>query len=198
MPATRESLPRILVVEDDEALRLSYERLFTAAGYDVLAAGGVYEALRAVQRATPDVILADLMLPDGDGMGLTRALRAIASTVGVPVIAMTASARSIELLEPKSFGAECVLLKPIADDALLACIGDALAKRGKLVARPAAPVAIDAPDGTRWTVHYTRARDADGQDALLFVSRGGYRRVTAFPPDWDQLSGEELWTLSGE
>lgn len=195
------------MVEDDEALRLACERLFAAAGYEVLAAGGVYEALRAAQRATPDIVLADLMLPDGDGMGLTRALRAIAGTVGVPVIAVTASARSIDLLEPATFGAERVLLKPVADDVLLAAVGEVLARRGRIARAgraatpesaadaPRGPVALQAPDGTQWTVHLTRARDASGRDALLFVSKGGYHRVTDFPPDWHALPEHALWAL---
>lgn len=196
------------MVEDDEALRLACERLFAAAGYEVLSAGGVYEALRAVQRTTPDVVLADLMLPDGDGMGLTRALRAIAGTVGVPVIAVTASARSIGLLEPASFGAERILLKPVADDALLAAVSEVLVRRGQTAqagsgatpesaaaTAPQGPVALQAPDGTQWTVHLTRARDSSGRDALLFVSKGGYHRVTEFPPDWHALPETALWAL---
>ena len=203
--------PRILVVEDDEALRLACERLFAAAGYEVLAAGGVYEALRAVQRTTPDVVLADLMLPDGDGMGLTRALRAIAGTVGVPVIAVTASARSIDLLEPASFGAERILLKPVADDVLLAAVSEVLVRRGRIAragratpesgleaASPQGPVALQAPDGTQWTVHLSRARDASGRDALLFVSKGGYHRVTEFPADWHALPEQVLWALGND
>ena len=209
-PVNTDRPPRILVVEDDEALRLACERLFAAAGYEVLSAGGVYEALRAVQRATPDVVLADLMLPDGDGMGLTRALRAIAGTVGVPVVAVTASARSIDLLEPASFGAERILLKPVADDVLLAAVSEVLVRRGRIARAgsgatpgsasgatpgPQGPVALQAPDGTQWTVHLTRARDASGRDALLFVSKGGYHRVTEFPPDWHALPETALWAL---
>jgi len=74
--AHAESRRRVLFVEDEPALRLSYERAF-ASRYDAAYAATGAEALRLLEQHQPDVAVLDLRLPDTDGIDLLRRLRAL-------------------------------------------------------------------------------------------------------------------------
>lgn len=68
--------PRVLVVDDDEAIRTCIERTLARYGYHVAAAAGVGEALGRARTWRPDVLLVDRRLRDGDGLDLARRVRA--------------------------------------------------------------------------------------------------------------------------
>jgi len=78
---------RVLFIEDETALRLSYERAFATRYEAVFAATGA-DALRLLEAHQPDVAILDLRLPDTDGIELLRRLRAIRP--GLPVIVTSA------------------------------------------------------------------------------------------------------------
>jgi two-component system response regulator (stage 0 sporulation protein F) len=59
---------KILVVEDEENLRLLYEEELNAEGYDVVTAGNGKEALRQVEKVRPDLVVLDIVMPVMDGM----------------------------------------------------------------------------------------------------------------------------------
>lgn len=65
---------RVLFIEDEPALRLSYERAY-ATRYDVSCAATGAEALRLLEQQRPDVVVLDLRLPDTDGVDLLRRMR---------------------------------------------------------------------------------------------------------------------------
>ena len=83
-PKTRR---RVLIVEDEPALRLSYERFFQQR-YDLVLAGTGAEAMAKLEEARPDVAVLDMRLPDTDGVALLRRIRASQPTL--PVIITTA------------------------------------------------------------------------------------------------------------
>jgi len=78
---------RVLFVEDEPALRLSYERFF-AGRFDAMFAANGADALRQAAAAAPDVAVLDLRLPDTDGIDLLRRLRELLP--GLPVIITSA------------------------------------------------------------------------------------------------------------
>jgi DNA-binding response OmpR family regulator len=78
---------RVLIVEDERALRLSYERYFSTR-YDLVFAATGAEALLRVEEARPDVAVLDMRLPDTDGVALLRLIRTSHPTL--PVIITTA------------------------------------------------------------------------------------------------------------
>ncbi|HJP57525.1 MAG TPA: response regulator [Gemmatimonadales bacterium] len=83
-PKTRR---RVLIVEDEPALRLSYERYFRPR-YDLVLAGTGAEAMARLEESRPDVAVLDMRLPDTDGVALLRRIRASQPTL--PVIITTA------------------------------------------------------------------------------------------------------------
>ena len=78
---------RVLIVEDEAALRLNYERFFSAR-YDLVFAATGAEAMARLAEARPDVAVLDMRLPDTDGVALLRRIRSSQPTL--PVIITTA------------------------------------------------------------------------------------------------------------
>src|SRR5947209_9497871 len=78
----------ILVVDDDAPIRRMLDRTLSAEGYAVATAADGGEALAAVERATPDLLVLDVGLPGVDGLAVSRRLRA--KGLAVPVLMLTA------------------------------------------------------------------------------------------------------------
>ncbi|MCB0993526.1 MAG: response regulator, partial [Acidimicrobiales bacterium] len=87
-----EQSPLVLVVEDDRPIRESLERILGFEGYEVCSVTDGAAALDSVSARPPDLIVLDIMLPDGDGYTWCRRLRARGDTT--PVLMLTA--RSLE------------------------------------------------------------------------------------------------------
>jgi two-component system OmpR family response regulator len=125
------SAPRVLVVEDDDALALAVRVGLQAAGYDVEHAsdGGGFAEL--VDRFHPDLALLDLTLPRGPGgFDLARALRARSDA---PLLFITASDTLTDRLAGFEVGADDYIVKPFALAELLARVRAVLRRAGRMV-----------------------------------------------------------------
>jgi CheY-like chemotaxis protein len=111
--------PRVLLVEDNDAIRSAFSILLEESGYAVVEAASGAAALRACQDAVPDLILLDLGLPDIGGLEVTRGLRAAPATAHTPILALTG--RTLETDREACLAAGCTdyLAKPIDTTALL-------------------------------------------------------------------------------
>jgi DNA-binding response OmpR family regulator len=111
---------RILVVEDDEAMRELLRLHLSSAGYDVEAAEDAIAGGYAVLKGAPDLIVCDISMPHMNGFELVAALRADRSLPRMPVIFLTSvqdgEGRAREL------GAVEYLLKPVRLEELLAAV----------------------------------------------------------------------------
>jgi two-component system response regulator MprA len=110
--------PRVLVVEDDKAVRESLRRSLEFNGYDVSLAGDGAEALAVIASARPDVVVMDVMMPRLNGLEATRALRAAGNDV--PIIVLTALDAVGDRVDGLDAGADDYLTKPFALPELLA------------------------------------------------------------------------------
>ena len=124
MTATSGSLPkpRVLVVDDDKAVRESLRRSLEFNGYAVSLACDGAEALAGlstpVAGAAPDVVIMDVMMPRLDGIEATRALRSAGNDV--PILVLTARDAVGDRVEGLDAGADDYLTKPFALQELLA------------------------------------------------------------------------------
>ena len=109
---------RILVVDDDRAVRDSLRRSLQFNGYDVEVAADGAEALARVPAARPDAIVMDVMMPRLDGLEATRALRAAGNEV--PILVLTARDAVGDRVDGLDAGADDYLTKPFALEELLA------------------------------------------------------------------------------
>ena len=101
---------RILIVDDDRALRDALRRALTLAGYDSVLAADGEEALARATSAAPDAIVLDVGLPGMDGLEVCRALRA--SGDRVPVLMLTARDAVADRIDGLDAGADDYLVKP--------------------------------------------------------------------------------------
>ena len=125
---------RILVVDDDPALRELLCAYLTDTGFMVDLAGDGDEMRKAMELDMPDAIVLDLMLPKVDGLTLTRELRARCT---VPILMLSARGEEIDRVVGLEVGADDYLAKPFSPRELLARLR-ALLRRSQGTAPPAA------------------------------------------------------------
>lgn len=110
--------PRILVVDDDRAIRESLGRALRLEGYDVdLAADGA-AALEALRNDPPQAVVLDVMMPNVDGLTVCRVLRAEGNRT--PILMLTARTETAERVAGLDAGADDYMPKPFELDELLA------------------------------------------------------------------------------
>src|SRR6188472_4474024 len=110
--------PRVLVVDDDKAVRESMRRSLEFNGYEVSLATDGAEALAGIASNDPDVVIMDVMMPRLDGIETTRALRTAQNDV--PILVLTARDAVGDRVEGLDAGADDYLTKPFALQELLA------------------------------------------------------------------------------
>ena len=105
---------RVLVVDDEEDARLLLETTLSQYGADVTIASSAAEALQAIERTVPDVLLSDVGMPHEDGYSLIRRLRARPAAAGgdIPAVAITAYASANDRLAALSAGYQAHVAKP--------------------------------------------------------------------------------------
>lgn len=114
-------MPLVLLVEDDDILRRTYERVLSRTGYDVVTAANGAEALLRMETVVPDLVVSDLAMPQLQGVGLVRAIRHNPALADIPVVLMTGDA-SAQI--PAGY---IVLEKPFALNVLIGTIQGVLA-----------------------------------------------------------------------
>lgn len=127
----------ILIVEDTSSLLMVYEALLARAGYKTVSADTTDVAIVQEELHAPEVILMDVMLPDGNGLELMH--RFLKRRPNLRVIVITSNGSMNMAVDAMRHGAFDFLVKPIADDKLLASVAAAMAHK-------VAPVGTLAPD----------------------------------------------------
>jgi len=151
-------MTRVLIVEDDQALRKALDINLRARKYDVATASDGTSALHIAATSVVDLVILDLGLPDMDGVEVVRGLRGWTT---VPIIILSAREAQAAKVSALDAGADDYITKPFGMDELLARLRAAL--------RRAIPVA-DAPvvRTETFTIDLTAKRvDRDGHDVRL-------------------------------
>ena len=115
----------VLVVDDEADLLVTYERLLHRWGYRVSAAASLATALWTLERDRPDLVIADLRLPEGDGFQLVRAARATSRPP--PIIIVTGVPSEDRRRAAMTAGAVGFLAKPFKSSTLQQLVQSALA-----------------------------------------------------------------------
>src|SRR5579864_6736118 len=121
---------RILVVEDEKAIRDLIAFGLRRAGYEVREAEDCREARARIVDVRPDLMLVDWMLPDMSGLELTRSLKRAKDTSEIPVIMLTARAEEQDKVSGLEGGADDYVTKPFSPRELLARINAVLRRGG--------------------------------------------------------------------
>jgi two-component system KDP operon response regulator KdpE len=117
---------RVLVVDDEAAILRFLKPVLEANNYEMTSAGTVAEGTKQIAAGTPDIVLLDLGLPDGDGKDVIRRVREFSD---LPIIVLSAREREVEKIEALDLGADDYVNKPFSVGELLARIRTALRHR---------------------------------------------------------------------
>jgi len=102
----------IYVVEDDESIRELVRMALTSFSYQVLAFDNAEDAITAIDKQLPDLVLFDIMLPNMSGLQATRMLRQNPKTKSLPIILLTAKDTEIDKVTGLDSGADDYITKP--------------------------------------------------------------------------------------
>ena len=117
---------QVLVVDDEAAILRFLKPALEANGYEMASAAGVAEATKRIASESPDIVLLDLGLPDGDGKDVIKRAREWSD---VPIIVLSARERETEKIESLDLGADDYVNKPFNVGELLARMRTALRHR---------------------------------------------------------------------
>lgn len=120
-PATRTDATRkrILIIDDDQAVRRAHQRLLERAGYEVREASSAFAGLDLAREWPPDLIMLDIAMPTVSGLEALKVLKAKPATKGALIIAFSAFITDDESERYRRIGFDDILPKPIAAPELL-------------------------------------------------------------------------------
>jgi len=155
---------RILVADDDPEIRKLLARYIESQGFSVLLAASCHELHERLATHQVDLIVLDVMLPDGSGLDLCRDLRARRSNV--PIILLTALKEDVDRIIGLEIGADDYLGKPFNPRELIARVRAVLRRRGEAIL-PASEKKIYCFEGFTADPQTRRVIDPQGTDIVL-------------------------------
>lgn len=178
----RQPTARVLLVEDDPAIRETTAMLLSELGFAVAVAADGQAGLDAFRASPPDVALLDVMLPRIDGISLTRAIRDAGTT---PVVLVSARDDPLDVVAGLEAGADDYVTKPFDGPVLAARLravlrragiaagsgGDGLLRFGELEVDPAGMTARVAGEPVRLTATEARLLTELGRNPGIVLSR---------------------------
>ena len=117
---------RILIIEDEQAIRSILRKRLEANGYEVIVAEDGEEGLAVARQEKPDLILLDVMLPKRDGYSVCRLLKFDQRYRHIPVVMLTARAQEKDKKLGQQTGADAYVTKPFDAAELLATVSTML------------------------------------------------------------------------
>jgi two-component system KDP operon response regulator KdpE len=147
--------PRVLVVEDDPAIRRAIVAQLRAEGYDVVEAADGREALAIARKDKPDLILTDLAMPVLDGFTLITTLR---KTITTPIVVLSVRGGETDRVRALDLGADDFVSKPFSVAELLARVRAQLRRSGL--------AAVSRLRFAALTIDFDRRRVVRGDDEI--------------------------------
>jgi two-component system response regulator RegX3 len=129
---------RVLIVEDESSIAVPLERHLAREGFEPTTTASLAEAREAFARGGPEVVLLDVMLPDGDGRDLCREIRAGSDAI---IVMLTARGEEVDRIVGLELGADDYVVKPFSAGELVARIR-AIQRRGSTAASRRRPITI--------------------------------------------------------
>ena len=189
---------RILIIEDEPDIRKTIDYNLSKESFEVFQAASIAEGEQAIQQHKPDLVILDLMLPDGSGLTLCRDIKSDPATKNTLVILLTAKADELDRVIGFELGADDYVTKPFSVRELILRVKAILKRRASEELQPADPSYTFGALNLNLEAHQVFINDLEvGFTALEFrllkhlIDRKG--RVQSR----DQLL-EEVWGYSAE
>ncbi|HVR88359.1 MAG TPA: response regulator [Candidatus Limnocylindria bacterium] len=172
---------KILVVDDEGQIRKLAQTFLQRHGYVVVTANDGYEALLAIRKDRPHLVITDVAMPNLNGLELTRRLRGEAGTARMPIIMLSARKQADDVLTGYAMGADEYVAKPV-ELAVLAAKVELLLKRSQAGAADSA--ATDLPELR------------NGRVCLFLHGKGGVGTTTPAVNGSIALAGTMIYRVS--
>ena len=115
-------MDRVLIVDDDLMIKVMFEDILHAHGYQTYHASNGREAVRLVKEHTPEIILMDIVMPEMDGIAACKAIRSITLPIRPSIIMVSNNSDKDAIVEALEKGADDFIIKPIDGMELIARI----------------------------------------------------------------------------
>ncbi|MFM8733967.1 MAG: response regulator [Pirellulales bacterium] len=187
--------PRILVVDDEQDLLELVRYNLAKEGYAVDCVESGEEALKAVRRQVPDLLVLDLMLPAVDGLEVCRRLKADPKTRDMPILMLTAKSEESDMIAGLDRGADDYMAKPFSPRVLLARV-KALLRREESRRREELETTIDVHE---LSIHPGRHEvTLAGQPVDLTYTEFALLQFLAKRPGWAYTRTQIVDAVKGE
>ncbi|MBW1900355.1 MAG: response regulator [Deltaproteobacteria bacterium] len=171
---------QILAVDDEEDILELVQFNLTKEGYQVFCAASGDEALKLANTHLPDLIVLDLMLPDIDGLEITKILKGEPATKDIPIVMLTAKGEEADIVIGLELGADDYITKPFSPRILIARVRAVLRRKTKGQSDDALPTKIH-----NITIHPGRREVlVDGDPVQLTFTEFGILEFLARRPGW--------------
>ena len=117
---------KVLIADDEPNIVISLEFLMKREGYQVLVARDGPQALEAIQRERPHLVLLDVMMPGKTGFEVCQAVRADDTLAAVKIVLLTAKGRDTDIAKGQALGADAYVTKPFSTKELAARVRELL------------------------------------------------------------------------
>ena len=121
-------MKKVLIIEDDMALRENTAELLEISGYSVIMAPNGRLGIEKAQNEGPDIIICDIMMPEADGYQVLETLSKNPDTMHIPFVFLSAKTEHKEVRKGMDLGADDYITKPFEEEELLSAIESRLAK----------------------------------------------------------------------
>ena len=170
-----DSPTKLLLVDDEAALREPLAEYLSRQGFVVNQAASAAEARGQLQTDPPELVLLDIMMPGEDGLSLCRHL---AEAHAIPTILLTAKGEAMDRIVGLEIGADDYVVKPFEPRELVARIRSVLRRAGKNGA--AVPNEEELFEFEGWTLDPLKRRLTDRDGVLVAISSAEFRLLLAF------------------
>jgi len=130
-PEGEPVMAKIVVIEDNDAVREEIADILTFEGHDIAQAVNGRLGFELVKELVPDLVLCDLMMPEMDGYATLEAIRSHPATATTPFVCLTARAERPDMRRAMELGADDYVTKPFTTDDLLGAVNAAFEKRAR-------------------------------------------------------------------
>jgi CheY-like chemotaxis protein len=182
--------PKILLADDSVTVQKVIELTFHDEGMEVVAVGDGQKAIDCLERERPDIVLADVSMPERDGYAVAAHVKATPSLAHIPVVLMTGAFEQIDDARAREVGCNGVLNKPFEPQMVIALVRQLLA--GEPVPASPPPAAAAVAGGFPFDAGVTPAPPRTLDDYFDRLDEALAARVSAPPPPRAEQTDEPI------
>ena len=187
--------PSVLIVEDEREIADLIQFNLVRAGFDATTVHRGKDALEAIRKSPPDIVVLDLMLPDQDGLEICRRIRASSEGSRIAIVMVTARGDEADIVTGIELGADDYIAKPFSPRVLVARVKAVLRRSGE--SRPSSAKRIQLGDGRLSIDPERHVTQIDGKTVDLTLTEFGMLHFLAQKPGFVRTRDQIIAAVHG-